>query len=232
MYYYFIDESGSGFHTEGAAILCCVVLQDYEETCSRINGLKEDILHNHRLENILGEFSVTGFHHSENHFEIRNEFVGLLNRLTFEAYICFDPKVTRRGFSATYDRLFGHLIIDRLRDHRTNEVHICFEQHGKEVARLREITSIISSKIEEIYMVDGREVIHPPEVRYAGKEEPCLAIADYICAIFSAHNAELEEVVPGEESLKTRNFEDVRMKIRCIHDIKKNIFYSRKNPFP
>jgi hypothetical protein len=230
MYYYFFDESGDGFFTEGVAILCCVVIQNYEETCLKIEELKEDILHAPRFEYILGDFSTTGFHYSDNHFEIRNEFIALLRTLTFQAYICFDPDVTCRDFYVTYDRLFGRLVIDRLRDHRTDEIQICFEQHGRVAPRLEEIKFMISSKVEEIKRVDGREVIYHPTVRCAGKEEPCLAIADYICAIFSTHKA--QNIIPGNESLATRNFEDVRMKIRCIHDIKNNDFYSRRNPFP
>lgn len=232
MVYYFIDESGSGFSSEGIAILCYVVIDNPEEARSKITELRENILHDPRLERILGNFPIGGFHYTIDHFEIKNKFIELLKILTFQAYICFDPWVSCRSFNETYDRLFGRLIIDRLRDHKMNEINICFEQHNDNAERNMTLKAIIESKIVQIDRSERRVFEGSYFVMSATKDEPCLSITDYICGIFGAHFKDLDnKKETGMESLSERNFEDVRNKIRCIHDIKNNIFYSRWNPF-
>lgn len=233
MVYYFIDESGSGFSSEGIAILCCVVIDDPEEARSKITDLRGNILHDPRFERILGDFPRSGFHFTSDHIEIKNKFIELLKILSFQAYICFDPWVSCRSFNETYDRLLGRLIIDRLRDHKMHEINICFEQHNDNAKRILIIKDIIKSKIDQIDQSERRAFEGSYFVMSSGKDEPCLSMADYICGIFGAHFNELDEgKEAGKESLYERNFEDVRNKIRCIHNIKNNIFYSRRNPFP
>lgn len=234
MVYYFIDESGSGFSSEGIAILCCVVIDNPEEARSKIRELKENILHDSRFEKILNELPSYGFHHTNDHIEIKNKFVELLKILTFQAYICFDPSVTRLPFNETYDRLFGRLIIDRLRDDKTKDINICFEQHNNDSKRHQEaLAALIASKVDEIAKSDRRPFRGSYIVRHAGKgtEETCLSIADYICGIFANYYEYLAKGKKADkEDLSERVFEDVRNKIRCSHDIKNRKFYSRRNP--
>lgn len=229
VFYYFIDESG--FHVNGIALLCCVVLDDPEIARSRINKLREDILHDPRLENIITPFAEKGFHYSSDHLEIRNKFIELLNELTFQAYICFDPYVADLSFKNTYAHLFGRLIIDRLRDHKTGVINITFEQHSE--IRQQDLAAIVASKIEVINNSERTSFRGEYTLRSSGKDEVCLSMADYICGIFSDYYGELHKATPTTaEALAKRNFENLRNKIRCIHDIKNNKFYSRKEPLP
>jgi len=230
MVYYFIDESGSGFSTEGRASLCCVILTDFDEISAKIASLKDDILHDPRLAGILGKFATTGFHFSSDHREIRNAFIGLLRTLAFQAYICFDLNVSsEEDFNSTYDRLFKTLLIDRLRDHKTEDITICFEQHGNQRKRLRKIRDIVDQLTKEIDTSDRRPFRGTCEVISGSKTDLCLSIADYICGIFHAYYM---KQCPGEKILEARDFEDLRSKIRCIHDITNKRFYDRRNPFP
>lgn len=216
-------------------MLGCVIIDDPELLRSEINLLKDDILHNHRYSRILGKFSVNGFHYSENPLEIRNEFLTLLSRLTFNAYICFvDNPDTGGHRNDLYDDLFETLICDRLKDYRYQPVTICFEQHDSRATRrldvLSEIVIEADSRIKAFHQVNG---VSCPKVISAGKDEPCLAIADYVCAIFTTYYNRLHsgDVISGEPFEK-RDFDELRSKIRLIHDYKNGTFYSRKNPFP
>jgi len=232
--FFFIDESG--FNESSLSMLCCVITTTPELLRSEIARLKDDIVHNPRYINMRESFIKSGFHYTENPFEIRNEFLLLLSRLTFEAYICFvyKPK-TNEHRNKLYERMFGRLIYDRLFKYRSQQIRICFEQHdSKHVRRLetlREIVHQADARIKATFQLDDIDL---PIVTSAGKEEDLLAIADYICAVFSGYYRVLYsgERDANEDSLQKRNFDEVRGKIRLIHDFDNEVFYSRRNPFP
>ena len=232
MIYLFIDESG--FNESSLSMLSCVITDAPESLRHEINGLKEDVVHNQRYSRILGNFTENGFHHTENHHEIRAVFLELLSRLTFEAYICFvDDKETDNKGNALYDNIFRRLIYDRLADYRGHPITVCFEQRDSKVNRrlneLRTIVLDIDSQNKDFFDVRGG---HVPVVFSAGKDEPCLAIADYVCGVFSAYYNKLNSGEVIKEPYEERNFDDLRGKIRLIHDHKNQKFYSRRNPFP
>jgi len=231
--YFFIDESG--FNQSSLSMLSCVITDNPESLRHEINELRDDVLHNQRYFENLGDFSENGFHHTENFFEIQNDFIGLLSRLTFQAYICFiDDSETPAHRNELYDRIFGRLIYDRLRDYRDQPITICFEQHdsrkGRRLEELQEIVLGIDAKIKSLHQVTG---VDAPRVLSAGKDELCLAISDYVCAVFTDYYKKMHS---GDEKkgklFEKRNFDELRGKIRLIHDYGNDIFYSRRNPFP
>lgn len=228
MIFFFIDESGEGLHTKGFAAICAIVITNPEEVSSQISSLREDILHDLRFQGILGRLSTDGFHYTSDHREIKNVFIPFLRTLTFQAYICFDPNISNNiSMNTIYDRLLGKLLKDRLREHKTDEIVICFEQHGRPERRLKEIGDLVNTKIEEINLSDKKPFRGNVKVIYGTKEDVCLSIADYICGVFKAYFEKGSE----SETPQKRDFEDLRMKIRCIHDILNNKFYDRRNPF-
>lgn len=233
MVYFFIDESG--FNEQSLSMLSCIITDAPESIRHEINQLKDDILHNQRYSEILGKFSENGFHHTENPFEIRSDFIDLLSQLTFQAYICFVDSSEEMGHrNEIYDRIFGRIIYDRLRDYRYQPITICFEQHDprkyRRLEELQEIASGIDGKIKSLHQITG---VDAPIVLSSGKDEPCLAIADYICAVFTNYYKKLHsgDVKKGEPFEK-RNFDELSGKIRLIHDYGNDTFYSRGKPFP
>jgi len=231
--YFFIDESG--FNESSLSMLSCVITDDPESLRQKINRLRDDVLHNQRYSKILGNFSENGFHHTENPFEIQNDFLGLLSRLTFQAYICFiDDSEATEHRNELYDRIFGKLIHDRFRDYRNQPITVCFEQHdsrgNKRLDELQKIALGADRRIKSLHQITG---VDTPRVLSAGKDEPCLAIADYVCAVFTDYYNLIDssDTINGEP-FTSRNFDELRSKIRLIHDYGNNIFYSRSNPFP
>jgi len=67
-----------------------------------------------------------------------------------------------------------------------------------------------------------------PLLEIAGKDEPCLAVADYVCGTFRDYVASGRG---NPDSYQARNFARLRSKIRLIHDLENGIFYSRRRPF-
>lgn len=229
MIYLFVDESG--FDETSLSMLGCIISDDAEGLREKIESLKEDVLHNPRYYDISKSFTKNGFHHSENPLEIQREFISLLNVLTFQAYICFidEPQLKKKG-NDLYDILFSRLLSDRLKDYKDESITICFEQHGgKPEKRLSELKSIALRMVTEnkkYYQVSQDSQLR---VMYGGKDEPCFAITDYILAIFREYYKKRQcGITKG--SFQKRDFDNVRSKIRLIHDYKENIFYSRKNP--
>lgn len=230
--YFFIDESGFG--RDGISLLSCVATDDPGSLRTNIQKLKEDILHDPRLAGILGNFSADGFHYADNHYEIRNRFIELLSRLTFEAYICFIESGEGVHRNELYDRMFGRLLYERLRGNRDKPLTVCFEQHdSRQKKRLNELKQIVFRIYGSVNQFQHMSDVSAPQVITAGKDEQCLSIADYTCSIFKKYYEKMcLGKKKGEEPLEKRNFDDLRGKIRLIHDLNIDVFYSRRNPFP
>lgn len=238
---FFVDESGP--HEDNLFALACIITQNPNRLAQKIKEKKSDILHDPRYNGILGKFEKEGFHYCDNHIEIRNGFLDLLRALEFQAYICFSSKIScsnENDKKIAYNILFKRLLFDRLKNHREDNIEIFFEQHdSKTVKRENELNDLINlmwSKIPEVSFCAKRKNV---PVRSAGKDRVCLSIPDYIlgvfCDYFSIRTSD-EKKIP-RDSKKTdpwqkRNFEDLRPKIRLIHDFDKAIFYDRKKPFP
>lgn len=232
--HFFFDESG--FNADSLSMLCCVVLDQPTPVRESILSLKEDILHSGRLSEIRGNFETNGFHYCENHHEIRAKFFRLLPTLDFEAYICFVPSTPEEDHrNELYDRMYGRLLYDRMQKYRDRPIEICFEQHDSRVTRrlteLREITLRIDEQIKSQHGIND---IAPPIVISAGKEEPCLAIADYVSAIFRKYYEALNSANAWKkgEPFEKRDFDDLRPKVRLIHNFETEEFFSRHKPFP
>ena len=237
---FFIDESGP--HKDNLFALACVITQNPNRLEQKIKEKKNDILHDPRYRGILGNFVKEGFHYCDNHLELKNEFLNLLRALEFQAYICFSSKISCGNESdkkIAYNILFKRLLFDRLKKHREDNIEIFFEQHdSKTVKREEELHDLINLMWSKIPIVSFCTNIKDVPVKSAGKDKVCLSIPDYIlgvfCDYFSIRSSD-EKKIP-QDTKKTdpwqlRNFEDLRPKIRLIHDFDKDIFYDRKNPF-
>lgn len=236
----FVDESGP--HKDNLFALACIITQNHDRLEQKIKEKKNDIFHDPRYKGILGNFVKEGFHYCDNHLEIRNVFLDLLRMLEYQAYICFSNEIPCGNESdkrIAYNILFKRLLFDRLKNHREDNIEIFFEQHdSKTVKREEELYDLINLMWSKISAVSFRTNIKNVPVRSAGKDKVCLSIPDYIlgvfCDYFSIRSSD-EKKIP-QDTKKTdpwqlRNFEDLRPKIRLIHDFDKAIFYDRKNPF-
>ena len=237
----YVDETGTDQDSTILAI-ACIVTSEPDLLQKRLEDLRTEIEKGKQFRGIpsVKNLSKKGFHYCEDHQEVKSEVIKLISQIPFDAYICYRQKEGEfhpsNGFD-WYDQLFGKLMHDRLRKHTQSLVNICFEQHANKVTtREQELEAIIKRLINEIELKDNTSFYHSPVVKSAGKEEVCLAIADYVAAIFKNHEEAVKirdnKLVSDLSSWQSRDFSMLRPKIRVIHNYQTGEFFTRKNPFP
>lgn len=232
----FLDETGTDKESNLLAI-ACVTTHDPDYLRSKLETLKNDILSDRirsRIPSVQKSLSKKGFHYCEDDTtDVKAHVINLISLLPFKAYICYQEKESdfnpSQGYG-WYDRLFGRVMFERLRANRDVPIHICFEQHDNRIKNRRDqLEAIVNQRVEEIQLRDKVKFGEHPKVISAGKDEPCLVLADYVAAIFRDYVA---SGVNKSTSWQARNFERIRPKVRCIHRYGTNEFFTRKHPFP
>jgi hypothetical protein len=241
-FFMFIDETGLDEESKILAI-SCIITSEPGILRSSLDNLRKKLMSEKRFKDIpsVKKLENKSFHYCEDHQDVRPKVLDLIATLPFEAYIYYRPKGNNfcpsDGFD-WYDQLFGKLMYDRLCKHKNSTISIFFEQHGSSFkAREQELESIILRLISEIKLKNVIDFTAFPEVKSAGKEEQCLAVADYVAAIFKDCEytvVKMQEAGNHENSTswQTRHFSMLRPKIRVIHYYKTGEFFTRSNPFP
>lgn len=218
----FIDETGLDEESKILAI-ACIITSEPGLLRTRLEKLKQELVKEKRFKDIpsIKTLQKKGFHYCEDHQDVRPKVIDLIAELPFEAYIYYKPKrcdfCPSNGFD-WYDRLFGKLMHDRLCKYKKLSVSICFEQHTNSLKiREQELENIIkrlSCEIKLKYMIDFSSF---PVVESAGKEESCLAIADYVAAVFKDYekiaSVAKPETPSNSSSWQARHFSVLRPKI-------------------
>lgn len=231
----FVDETGTDTESKILAVVC-IITDNPDYLTNELEKLKKSILRDPVLKSIRSvteSLSKHGFHYCEDHLEVKPKIIELIRQLPFEAYICYQDKESNfdpsKGYG-WYDKLFGRLMFERLRANKNADIRICFEQHDNRIEhRRKEIEDIVERLVNEIRLRDRAKFAITPQVRSAGKDEACLAVADYVAAIFKDHVA---NGTGKPDSWQARNFNRIRSKVRVIHNYTTDEFFHRKNPFP
>jgi len=228
--YYFIDESGVDKESK-IFVVGLVILDDPQIIRNRIEELRADILHDPILvtiPSVTESLNRIGFHYSEDCLEVKRLFIDFLSMQTFQAYISFVDKDTlnnhQHNLKDLHKRLIQKVLFDRIIDHKNKKIYICIEKPFKETILITELINNAVSEIKKRTKVD----ITPPVIKYLGKEESCLSLADYVCGVFKHHYLKLKDI----NNFEKRDFKKIEGKIRVIHDYMNDIFYTRNNPFP
>ncbi|TAN42877.1 MAG: hypothetical protein EPN22_11720 [Nitrospirae bacterium] len=227
--YFFVDETGTDKKSKIIAF-SLVILNNPDNIRTSIAHLKEDILHDPRLKTIpsIQTLADKGFHYQEDSREIRSEFIKMIAKLPFDAYVCFINKDDIKGceidYKSLHGKLLGRLLFDRLRDYKSQKMYITIEESS---LKSTEIKGIINNSINNICR-DRIKIAIAPQIFISSKTDNCLAIADYICGVFKDYYPQLST----KGSFMTRNYDDLRSKIRVVHDFVNDVFYTRHKPLP
>jgi hypothetical protein len=237
----FIDETGLDKESKILAI-ACIVTSERDFLKSRLEELKRNLLKDKRFKDIpsIKNLESKGFHYCEDHQDIKSKVIDLIALLPFDAYICYKHKkddFCPSNDFAWYDELFGKLMHDRLLKHKKCIIRVCFEQHGKSsTVRTEELNSILERLIYNIGLKYAVNFPTSPTIYSAGKEESCLALADYVAAIFKDYESIIRAQETEKRNISTswqaRHFFMLRPKIRVIHNYETGEFFTRHNPFP
>jgi hypothetical protein len=227
--YFFLDETGFDERSTHAAVTC-IVLENPTPIRRSIKSLQDVLLRDPCLKahrQAMRRLSEKGFHHTDDHFDVRARFMDLISGMPFQAYVCFVEKAAPFDARAWHDRLLGRLLFERLRANRRRRIEICFEQTDtRHARRLREVQAIVSACMGAISHDRGGAPFEPG-LRCAGKEEPCLSIADYVGAIVRTY---LDERHDPTKTSSTVQLYRLQPKLRVIHDYGRDTFFTRHNP--
>lgn len=179
------------------------------------------------IPTVNSSLAKVGFHYSADMPDVRLKMLTFMQTVSFEAYLAFsdDPAVDARY--EWYDELISAILPDRLQKHADQPVRIVFEQHGDIPKRRAQLTSLVQGITARLSK--RRPPSIAPTVEMASKEQPCLAIADYVIGAFRDY------WLTGRAdagSLHARHFGELRSRIRLAVDVRSGKRYTRSNPLP
>ena len=231
--YIFIDESGTDSSSENL-VLAIVLTENPIEIRVSIASLLDRIRRDPEIQNIksVKESGLATFHYSEDHHEVRQQFISLLPALDFDAYVSFLSKDECEGDEKLTHilNLLQVLVYPRLQEKHYKHINIIYEQFDEGAAATkREIESRIRKSQRRVFSETGKSV-QDLNLSFSDKDELCLSVPDYVAGItrdfLSTKDAHKQE----EDYLEKRHYLRIAGKIRLINDYKNKKFYSRKNP--
>nr|VFJ91130.1 MAG: Reverse transcriptase (RNA-dependent DNA polymerase) [Candidatus Kentron sp. LFY] len=224
---YFIDETETHFRGDvylGLALVA-VATGDVSTIEEAIAQTLDRFLHDPYASGRKEKLQKKGLHFTDDSEEIRTDFIKTIARFPIRAFIAYRKLsgITRKD---AYLSLLRILVTDRLSDPLlTLNSTIIYEQLSEVPHKYFELTiHEVMGKIKE----RGGKFYQEPRIVCCGKrDQPCIAIADYLLGVFS-HYATSE---PPNETPRKR-FERLRDKIRLIVDADEKRRFWRNNPFP
>lgn len=179
------------------------------------------------IPTVNSSLAKVGFHYSADSPDVRLKMLAFLQTVPFEAYLAFSEGGAVDTRYEWYDELISAILPDRLLKHWDQPVRIVFEQHGDIPHRRAQLTSLVQGMTTQLSK--RRPLSIAPTVEMASKEQPCLAIADYVIGTFRDY------WLTGRGntgSLSARHFGELRSRIRLAVDVRNGTRYTRSNPLP
>lgn len=198
--------------------LACVTIEKQQ-----INDIEKVLLD---LKESLVEDQFTGkrkktkiFHFTDDNTIIKNEILRHLRDAHFRAYIAFAE--LKEPYWQTYVMLLEKNLYGRLQEKHDYAFRIHYEENSE--IKYTQISTKIKVMIDNLKK--DYPVISTPIITKITKRNILVTLPDYILGVFRAYSK-----VNRLEYMKF-DFEKLRNKIRLIVDMKKSIYYSRKNPY-
>jgi hypothetical protein len=210
------------------------LLEDPMAVRQPIRTLRDDILHDAYIRGIIPYIALRG--QGRNYWnddpEVRSRVIDQLSRLLFEAYACF----AKRSFFGSLDEhgvramLLGRLFYERLRAYRNREIlirnrEILINVSTDGETSIEDMGAVIQISLRDILDREGLSFKRLPVLVRADSEDGCIAAGNYVSAITRAK-------LDTPDSPEARAFEKIRSKMRLVHDLATDEFYSRDRQLP
>jgi hypothetical protein len=210
------------------ALITCVAMEDPSQVREAIAQLRDDFLHDPYIRRIvpsLEDLRKQGLRYRDDDPEIRSRVIDRLANLPFEGYACFAKRdyfgpLDDSGVSA---KLFGRLFYERLRAYREREISINVSADSD--PSIMETQNLVDALLRNIRDREGIVFARSPVVIAIEPDDACETLANYVFAI-TLKKLELPN------SPEARTFEKIRSKMRLIHDLATDTFYSRDRQLP
>ena len=168
-----------------------------------------------------------GFNFFEDDPDVRAEFIETMVPLTYEAYTCMAKRgyFGEAGEERVFRELFGRLLIDRIKKHRSRPIEIVLSADRKDLLEI--VRGVISSCTHSINTTSRGQVRVSPTVRISERLEECLELTRYVAAIVQ------QRLDPSEWGTQAaRRFRRIKSKVRLIRRLDTGEYLSRHHPLP
>lgn len=210
------------------ALITCIALENPSEVREAIARLRDDFLHDPYVRRVipsLEDLRKQGRDYQDDDPEVRGLVIDRLSTLPFEGYACF---ADRKFFESLDDRsirakLFGRLFYERLRAYRERQIVINVSAEND--LAILEAQLLVEVSLREIREQSGIVFKRAPVVATEESTDGCHTVGSYVSAITL-------KKLESPDLLGARAFEKIRSKMRLIHDLANDIFYSRERELP
>jgi hypothetical protein len=173
-----------------------------------------------------------GLHWADLHPDVRTEVVALLARVPLQAYIAYATLPDDGAYAQTYKRLITAMMKRRLVALDARDVALVFEENSN--IKKRDLEDALATAHRETSTM-GSDSKGPRSItlKVCGKlEEPCLALADGVLAVFGEYMKSPPSKDPSVPTQFERRFQRLRTKIRIVQSLDDDQLYSRRKLAP
>lgn len=222
----FVIADETEFAVDGVLYLamCFVRITSLETVDDAVQVLLGDYLTKPGAKGNLDVLQEVGIHYTDAHFDLRTSTLDLMTDfLPWSASIHF----ARLGRSSQYKETYLKLFTDSVRQEFITSdewnLHILVERNDK--VKLPSLAQIVEAEYERAGADGARHPSSQPSIRSVEKAgTPSLTLPDFVLATFRNY----AQLVPDERVL---DFERIRDRVRYVHDIDTDNYYTRKRPF-
>ena len=225
----FVGAAGQ-FASSSTPLLACTVIEDPGAIRASISASRQRMIKSTVLDldkRTQTRLRTAGFDYFEDDPDVRAEFIDTMVPLTYEAYTC----VAKRAYfgeaaeERVFCELFGRLLIDRIKKHRSRPIGIVLSADRKGL--LDVVRGVISSCVHSINTTGRGRVCVSPTVRISEGLDECLELTRYVAAIVQ------QRLDPSDsETQAARRFRRIKSKVRLIRRLDTGEYFSRHHPLP
>ena len=219
-----LAESGLREVDSTIALVGCVLMQRPEEVARALKQRREDLIHDAFLAvEEKNRLQRQGFLFSTDSAAVRNQMLAFLTVANFDVFAFYTKKTQLLGKE---DALREALLTKALQSRLSSKNWPVAAVYGNSP----QLHSIMKTVREEL-VASCRSNVSNPTVQPARALDPCLAIAEYSCALIRTR---LEQILGRSSTPAARDpdFERIRNKVRWVVNISTGEDYHRNQPIP
>lgn len=204
--------------------LCFVRITNLERIEEALQILLGDYLTKPGAKGNLDVLQAVGIHYTDAHFDLRTSTLDLMTDfLDWSASIHFARLSSPKDYKATYLKLFADAIRQEYMTSDEWDLHVLVERNDK--VKIPSLAAIVEAEYQRAVTEDARRPKSLPSVRSLKKATSAsVTLPDFVLATFRNY----AKLVPDDRVL---DFERIRDRVRYVHDIDSDSYYSRKRPF-
>ncbi|MDR3446926.1 reverse transcriptase family protein [Dyella sp.] len=203
--------------------ICAVRVTELARKEDAIRKLSVDYATTPGAKGKLDVLELEGVHFAPIHYDLRTKTLDLMLEMPWSASIHFAKFETGKQYKPTWLKLFRDAIRQEIVTADGVGLEVLVEQNDK--VKSPAVKNVIDEEYERAKLLGARRPRDPPVFRRIGKQDsPAITLPDFILGAFRHY-------VMHATDDRALDFERLRDKVRYIHDLDLDAFYTRKRPF-